>query len=247
MPPPLLFGLVAVIGAAIAGASWFALRAAGAQPAVARRLAGPREVKVGQLLDSTALPQRPVRVAGRIRCREPLETGGGERLVALHRDVEVVAGGRWRRVERLRETRSFELWDHDGSLTIDPTGAAEPLVSIPKVWRGDPGQLEEPHASAVARLAERYGAVTAAQSVIRTIDVTDRLLVVARPLRGDDGRVRLEPPPGGYVITNLGLDDAMRLLGGHRRRLTVVGVIGVGLGVALATVGAIGSLISGLL
>ena len=98
-----------------------------------------------------------MRVVGRIRCRDPLEAGEGERLVAFHRDVEVMAGGRWRSVERLRETRSFELWDHDGSLTVDPAGAAEPLVAIPKVWRGDASQLEEPHASAVARLAERHG------------------------------------------------------------------------------------------
>lgn len=245
--PLLAFGTVAVAGAVIALASWAALRAAGAQPALARRLAGPREVKVGQLLDAAELPERPVRVAGRIRCREPLETADGERLVAFHRDVEVLAAGRWRSVERLRETRSFELWDHDGSLTVDPAGAAEPLIAIPKIWRGDASRLEEPHASAVARLAERHGAATAARSVIRTLDVTDRLLVVARPLRGEDGRVRLDPPPGGYVISNLALDDAMRLLGGARRRLAALAVIGVGLGVAIVTIGVLGILLAALL
>lgn len=247
MPLPLAFGLVAVAGAIIGLASWAALRAAGAQPALARRLAGPREVKVGQLLDAAELPVRPVRVAGRVRCREPLETADGERLVAFHRDVEVMAGGRWRSVERLRETRSFELWDHDGSLTVDPAGAAEPLVSIPKVWRGDPGQLEEPHGSAVARIAERHGAATAARSVIRSLDVTDRLLVVSRPVRGPDGRLRLEPPPGGYVISNLALDDAMRLLGGSRRRVTALAVIGVGLAVAFVAIGVLGMLLAALL
>jgi hypothetical protein len=237
------FGLLAVIGATVGIASWVALRLTGAQTALARRLAGPREVRVGDLLDATDLPDRPVRVAGRVRCRDPLETGDGERLVAFHRDVEVMSGGRWRSVERLRETRSFELWDHEGSLSIDPVGAAEPLVSIPKVWRGGPGQLEEPHASAVKRLAERHGAVTAARSVIRTIDVTDRLLVVARAVRNGDGRLRLEPPPGGYVITTLALDDAMRLLGGRRRRLAAAAVIGIGLGVALVAIGLAGALL----
>jgi hypothetical protein len=240
------------IGVMVAGAlttivSWVALRAAGAEPALARRLAGPREVRVGQLLDAADLPERPVRVAGRIRCRDPLETADGERLVAFHRDVEVFAGGRWRSVERLRETRSFELWDHDGSLTVDPAGAAEPLVTIPKVWRGDPAVLEEPHASAVARLAERHGAATAARSIIRTIDVTDRLLVVASPGRGDDGRVGLEAPPGGFVISALALDDAMRLLGGPRRRLAAAAVIGIGLGAALLLLGAIGWLLFAIL
>ena len=49
------------------------------------------------------------------------------------------------------------------------------------------------------------------------------------------------------MITNLALDDAMRLLGGGRRRLTVVAVIGVAASVALVAVGAVGLLVSALL
>ena len=247
VPAPPLFGLVALLGVLALAASSVALRMAGAQPALARRLAGPREVHVGLLLDADDLPDRPVRVAGRVRCRDPLQTPDGERLVAFHRDVDVMAGGSWRSVERLRETRSFELWDHDGSLTVDPATAAEPLVSIPKVWRGDPALLEEPHASTVARLAERHGPATVARSIVRTLDVTDRLLVVARPSQGEDGRVRLDPPPGGFVITNLALDDAMRLLGGPRRTVAATGVIGIGVGAALVVIGAVGALLSALL
>jgi hypothetical protein len=242
MPAPLLFGLVALLGILALTASSVAMRMAGASPGLARRLAGPREVRVGRLLDATDLPDRPVRVTGRIRCRDPLETGEGERLVAFHRDVEVMTGGRWRSVERLRETRSFELWDHDGSLTVDPAAAAEPLIAIPKVWRGDPALLEEPHASAVARLVERHGPATMARSVVRTLDITDRLLVIARPSQADDGRVRLEPPPGGFVISNLALDDAMRLLGGPRRGVAVAGVAGIAIGAALVVIGVIGAL-----
>ena len=243
---PIVLALVGAAGAAIAIGSWIGLRAAGAHPALARRLAGPREVRVGHLLDAADLPARPVRVVGRIRCRDPL-VSGDERLVAFHRDVEVMAGGRWRSVERMREARSFELWDHDGSVTVDPSRAADPLVVIPKVWRGDPDALQEPHASAVARLAERHGPATSARSAIRTLDVTDRLLVVARPVRGEGGLLRLEPPPGGFVISNLALDDAMRLLGGRRRRLAAIGVIGVAVGAAVAVVGLIGAVVAALI
>jgi hypothetical protein len=246
VPLEVVFAFIAVVGALAAVGSWLALRGAGAQPALARRLAGPREVKVGRLLDADDLPPRPVRVAGRVRCRDPLVTGD-EQLVAFHRDVEVLVGGRWRNVERLRESRSFDLWDHDGSLTIDPALAADPLVTIPKVWRGDPSVLEEPQASAVARLVEREGAAAAARSTVRTLTLTDRLLVVAQPYRSEDGRVRLEPPPGGFVISNLALDDAMRLLGGTRRRLAALSVIGVGLGVALVVIGLAGLLVAALL
>lgn len=241
------FAVLVVAGLLLAVLSLLALRAAGAQATFARRLAGPPEVRVGRLLGGDALPARPVRVAGRIRCREPLEMGGGERLVAFHRDVDVLAGGEWRSVERLRETRSFDLWDHDGSLRVDPAQAAEPLVVIPKVWRGSPSELEEPHASAVARVVERHGPAIEARAITRGINVTDRLLLLARARRNGTGRVSLEPPDGGYVVTNLALDDAMRLLGGRNRRLVAIGVAGLGLSVVLLAIGAIGAFVSALL
>lgn len=236
-----LVGLIATVAGAVL------LRAAGARPGLARRLAGPPEVSVGSLADPAAPRGRAVRIRGRIRCREPLKVGGGERLVAFHRDVEVRVGGRWRTIERMRETRSFELWDRDGSLPLDPALAAEPLISIPSVWRGDASELAEPHASAVSRLAERHGARAAeARSTTRTINVTDELLVLARPA-GDGERPRLEPPEGGFVITNLALDDAMRLLGGSPRRRVAMAIVAVVGGLGLLAVSAIGFLVTQLL
>lgn len=247
MPIGAPFALLVVLGITLAAASLIALRASGGHPGRARRLAGPREVRVGDLLGSDPLPERAVRVSGRIRCREPLDVGDGERLVAFHRDVEVEVGGRWRSVERMRETRSFDLWDHDGSVPLDPALAAEPLVTIPAVWRGDPAELSEPHASAVARLVERYGPATSARAVTRTINVTDRLLVVARAVRDEAGRVRLAPPEGGYLVTNLPLPDAMRVLGGRRPRLAAAGVAGLGVAIALLVIGGIGGFASAML
>lgn len=248
MPLTSVLAALAVIGLVLVAVSVLALRSSGARPAVARRLAGPPGIKVGRLLDEDAgLPDRPVRLAGRIRCREPLDAGNGERLVAYHRDVEVLVGGTWRSVERMRETRSFELWDHDGSLTIDPAAAAEPLITIPHAWHGSPDALEEPHASAAARLAERHGPLTEARATTRMLNVTDRLLVLAQPVRDADGTVRLEPPDGGYLISSLALDDAMRLLGGRHRRAAAAGVVGLGLGIALVAIGGVGALLAALL
>ncbi len=247
MPIGFVFAVLVVAGVLLAAISLIALRRAGAQATIARRLAGPPEMKVGQLLGDEQLPERPVRVVGRIRCRDPLEMGGGERLVAFHRDVEVRIGKTWRSIERLRETRSFDLWDHDGSLSVDPAHAAEPLVVIPKVWRGQPSQLEEPHASAVARLAERHGPAVAARAITRGVNVTDRLLLVARARRERGGRVALEPPDGGYLVTNLELDDAMRLLGGRNRRLLTAGIVGLAVSVALLAIGGVGAFLSAML
>lgn len=247
MPLAVILLLVAIAGLAVAALSMITLRVIDARPALARRLAGPPELKVGRLLDAGRGAPSLVRVAGRIRCREPLHAGGSERLVAYHRDVEVQVAGRWRTVERLRETRSFELWDHEGSLTIDPAHAAEPLVSIPRVWIGDPAELEEPHASAVVRLAQEHGPAAAARATTRTLNVTDDLLVLARPVASDDGQLKLAPPPGGFVITNLALPDAMRLLGGKRRRTAAAAVIGAGIGLALATIGTVGAAVAAIL
>ena len=155
---------------------------------------------------------------------------------------------RWRTIERLREGRSFELWDHAGSLVVDPAEAAEPLITIPLVWEGRPDELEEPHASAVARLAARDGAPTAARAITRVISVVDPLLVLADVEIGPDGP-RLVPPPGGYLVAGLELDAAMRILGGSRRRQLMAaigtGVAGTALLGAALVVALVGRLVGG--
>jgi hypothetical protein len=237
------FLLAAAAGLALVASGIVALRIGGANLGLARRLAGPRQVAVGQLVKAEVPkpPERPVRVAGRIRCSDPIRLADDERIVILHRDVEVHGPHGWQSIERLRETRSFELWDHNGSLPLDPALTADPLIAIPAVWRGSAAQLEEPHASSARRLAERIGPLTAARATTRTVGVTDRLLVVAVPRRRTAGEVLLDPPPGGYVITNLALPDAMRLLGGRRRRLAAGSVIALAVGAALGAIGLVGA------
>lgn len=240
MTPAGVFAAVAIVGLIVGGVSLVALRRSEGHPGMARRLAGPRQVKVGQLLDGE-LPRRTVRVVGRVRCRDPLDTGDGAKLVAFHRDVDVRIGGRWWSVERLREARSFDLWDHDGSLAVDPARAAEPLVTIPKVWRGSPAALEEPHASAVRRLEERHGTAEEARATTRTLSVTDRLLITAQPVRDAANVVRLDPPAGGHIVSNLELNDAMRILAGRSRRGAAGGVIGIALAIVLVSIGLVGA------
>jgi len=232
MPPLTLvsFGC-ALLGATLlaGGAGW--MRVIGANMTLGRRLAGAREIAVGEALRLEEPPLRPVRVSGRIRCPDPLVAPDGERLVAYHRDVEVrSATGGWRTIERLREARSFELWDHAGSMSVDPTGAAEPLLTIPLVWEGKPDDLGDEHKPGVARVAREEGQPVAARAVTRTISEVDRLLVLAQVRAHGSQRASLEPPEGGFVISSLELDAAMRLLGGqHRRQLTfAIGLLALG-------------------
>jgi hypothetical protein len=235
---PLPAMVLVIAGVALIWVGFGVLRMSGAEIGMGRRLGAAREIPIGDLLDATELPVRPVRVAGRVRCADPLYTVDGERLVAFHRDVEVkLPGGAWRSLERLRETRSFELWDHGGSVFIDPAEAREPLIVIPHVWHGSPDELQEPHRSAVERLGTRSGPPQEARSTSRQLSVTDRLLILARADRAEDGRVVLRPPQGGYLVSALALDDAMRVLGGPHRRLLRLGVLAASLGVLLLVAG----------
>jgi hypothetical protein len=234
---------LALSGLILLGLGIALIRRSGARPTMGRRLAGAREVRVGELLDlssSDPLPRRPVRVIGRIRCTEPIVTGQEDRLVAFHRDVEVAgARGEWRGIERMRETRSFELWDHDGSLLVDPALAAEPLVVLPHVWTGSVDELDDSYQGALARVTAEQGGVSRARATTRMVSVVDRLLVLARVTRDAAGEVALAPPPGGYIVTSLDLDDAMRLLGGPRPRLMLAGTAALAASIALLAAAAI--------
>jgi hypothetical protein len=235
--------LLALLGLVLLAGGLVLVRTSGARPGLARRLAGARQVRVGELRDLTPadpLPQRPVRVVGRIRCADPITTGQEDRLVAFHRDVEVeLPSGGWRSIERLRETRSFELWDHDGSLTVDPAAAAEPLVALPHVWAGAADELDESYAPALARLVAEQETPRDARSTTRMVSVVDRLLVLATVRRDVGGRVGLAPPSGGYVISSLELDDAMRLLGGPQPRRMLAGIAAVAAAVPLLAAGSL--------
>jgi len=141
--------------------------------------------------------------------------------------------GGWRSIERLRETRSFELWDHDGALQVDPAQAAEPLIVLPHVWSGSVEELDETYADGLARVAAEQGSSGLARSTTRMVSVVDRLLLLAAVTRDAEGHVALAPPRGGYVVSALELDDAMRLLGGPHPRLMLAGTASVALSVLL--------------
>jgi hypothetical protein len=228
---------LALAGALLLGGGLLLIRRSGARPPIGRRIAGARELRVGELLDlapGDPLPSRPVRVVGRIRCADPIITSQDDRLVAFHRDVEVAtARGTWRSIERLRETRSFELWDHDGSVQVDPAEAAEPLVVLPHVWAGSADELDESYAAALARVTAEAGPPLRARATTRMVSIVDRLLLLAVVTQDPDGRIALGPPPGGYILTSLELDDAMRLLGGPRPRQMLAGTALVVLAIAL--------------
>lgn len=234
---PILAVAIGLVGIGLGAAL---IRASGADTRAGRRLAGARPASLPALQDQAAgdrLPTGPVRVEGRVRCANPLVTPDGDRLAALHRDVEVqLPDGRWRVIERLREARTIDLWERSASVRLELAELAEPLICIPRVWDGSPADLGDSYRPAVDRLAGEFGTLHLARATTRQVSLVDQLIVLAIARRDEHGRLRLEPPPGGFLATNVELDTAMRLLAGPRgtRMLAGFGVVLVGAVVALA-------------
>ena len=235
----LTLGLIMLLGAALlaAGGVLF-VRMAGGHPLVAVQFARLPQLAAGEAAKPGS-HDRVARIAGRIRCADPIVTADGERLVAFHRDVEVHTPDGWRGIERVRETRSFELWDHAGALTVDAADAAEPLVVIPRAWRGSAADLDASFGPALARLRAERTPPGAARAVTRTVSVVDRVLVSGIPRAKPDGGTRLMPPPRGHIVSSLELPDAMRLLGGPHKGRLLAGVVVIGLAVVSLVAGAV--------
>ena len=238
--------LLAVAGLAAVGMGAALIRSSGADIRAGRRLAGARGATIRELQDRAAqgqLPPGPVRVEGRVRCSNPLVLPNGDRLASLHRDVEVELGdGRWRLIERVRDSRPIDLWERAASVPLDLSRVAEPLITIPQVWEGPAEELGDSYRAALDRVAAEGGPARRARATTRQVALVDQLIVLAEPERDDAGRLRLLPPPGGFLVANVELDTAMRLLAGpHRTRMLAGFAVGA-IGIAAVVAGAIGLL-----
>ena len=241
--------LVALVagGLAISGGAWL-IRSSGARTGMGRRLAAARTIplaELNQLAAANALPAEPIRIEGRVRCANPIETPEGDRLAVLHRDVEVaLPDGRWRTIEHLRDARSVDLWERASSVRLDLGTAAEPLITIPHVWDGHPDELPASYQPALERLANEIGPPTAARATTREITLVDQLTVLAVARRGPAGQLELTPPDGGFVVSAVDLDVAMRLLAGPRRSRMLTGYAVSALGGAAMVLGLIGLVVA---
>lgn len=248
MPWPQIFLAVLTVGGGVALAGSLLVRLSGADWRTARRLAG---APITTVEDATIAAlaghgsKRPVQLRGRVRCPDPIVTAGGERLAIVHRDIDVLLpSGAWRAIERIRDTRPVELWERRSSIGLDPAGIAEPLVTLPQVWQGNTNELPPDLQSAVTNLAAREGPISEARAITRTISLVDQLIVLAIPGIGADGRAACLPPAGGMIVSNLELDEAMRLLGGKQPRMLTSGLAAAAIGSIMAVIGLVGVVVS---
>lgn len=236
--------LLAAAGLVATGVGAALIRSSGADTRAGRRLAGAHAAAIRDLQELAAqdrLPPGPVRIEGRVRCVNPLVLPSGDRLAALHRDVEVeLPDGRWRVIERVRDSRAIDLWERTVSVPLDLSRLAEPIITIPEVWEGSPAELGDSYRAALDRVATEGGPVRRARATTRPVSLVDKLIVLAVPERDEKGRLRLTPPRGGFLVANVELDTAMRLLAGPGRTRMLAGfAIGV-IGLVALVAGAIG-------
>jgi len=236
--------LAVAIGLVGVGAGVALIRSSGANIRAGRRLAGAPAAALHDLQDLAARDQLPpglVRVEGRVRCAKPLVLPGGDRVAALHRDVEVeLPDGRWRVIERVREARTIDLWERAASVPLDLADLAEPLITIPHVWEGSPAELGDSYQPALDRMAGEFGPPRRARSTTRQLSLVDQLIVLALPGRDGTGRLQLRPPSGGFLAATVELDTAMRLLAGPGRTRMLAGFAVGAVGAVIAVAGAIG-------
>lgn len=241
----LALGGVAIVAGAVL------VRWSGADTRAGRRLAGARPASLPDLRAAASrdeLPRGEVRIEGRVRCSDPIRTADGERLALLHRDVEVEQpDGRWRLIERLRDARAIDLWERSTSVPLDLGQLAEPLITIPHQWEGSPAELDATHQPAVARVSAEHHPPGRARAVTRQVMLVDQLIVVAVPARTADGALRLDPPPGGFLVATVELDVALRLLAGpHRRRMiagyaiSAAGLVAMAIGIGTLVLALVG-------
>ena len=236
--------LLVALGMLAIGAGAALVRWSGADTRAGRRLAGARPASLHDLHSAAArgeLPAHEVRVEGRVRCADPIRTPDGERLALLHRDIEVEQpDGRWRTIERLRDARTIDLWERSTSVPLDLGRLAEPLITIPHRWEGSPSELDATHQPAVARVGSEDQPPKRARAITRQVMLVDQLIVLAVPSQDTDGAVRLDPPPGGFLVATVELDVALRLLAGPHRRRMIAGYAVVGAGLVPLVIGVVG-------
>ena len=236
--PQLIFGALAILGGVLVGGGLLLVRSSGADVRRGRRLGGAKAYALADLQRRASeddLPDGPIRVSGRVRCRDPLLDGEGDRLVAFHRDVEAqLPDGSWQPIERVRETRALQLWERAAAVSLDLAAASEPLITLPQVWEGDTTALDTSYLPATTRLQGAGARPGRARSTTRRLTLVDQLTVLTEVARGPDGELLLRPPAGGFLVTNLDIDVAMRILGGKRPSLLRWGILLAGLGVPVS-------------
>ncbi len=204
---------------------------------------GPR-YRVGRLLAATprvtvaeamALAEsgeaRYVRVDGRIDSEAEFEDADHRPLVVRLTRLDTRRGGRWQRLETIRETVAFEVHEGLDAIGVDDAALDEGLVVVPRESVGVVGDLAD-------RAPADLPPDAPARAVIELVSTIEHGTVLGVPRVGPDGRPLLGAGLGRpLVLTTLEPDEAMRILGRDDGRRIRTGVASLAAGAVLVLLG----------
>ncbi len=216
--------LLLVAGAVALAAGGLALLSLGSRYRVGRLLAATPRVSVA---DAVSLARegrrRYVRVDGRIDSAQDFPDEHQRPLVYRRRRLELRRRGRWQRLDEQLEAVPFEVNEGLDAISIDHAALDRGLVVLPRESTGTAGEVPD-------RMPQGVPPATPARLRVDQISSVEHAIVLGVPALGG-GQPQLTAGMGRpLVLTTLEVPEAMRVLGGGRRRaIAIVTLLGAGM------------------
>ena len=222
--------LLVACGAAALAAAVLVLRSFGPRFRVGRLLAATPRVSVGEALAlARSGSSRYVRVDGRVDSEDEFEDADHRPLVLRRTRLEVREGGRWRSLVDDRRTVPFVVREGLDSVAIDRDALDAGLVVVPRESTGTAGEVPE-------HLPEGTDPSLPVRLRIEQLSSVEHVIVLGVPQVAGDEVVMTAGTGRPLVMTPLAAPEAIRILGGGRRRPALAGAL-LAAGAALLAVG----------
>lgn len=230
--------LLVLIGIGLGTIGWLLLRRTGSGWRIGRLLAAAphRSLEEARAIAAAHEPAY-VRVHGRVDSDEEFPGDSGKPVVYRRRRLQRRAGqSGWQTFDDERLAVPFVLTERDESVAIDVASLGDGLVVVPRISDGVAADLT---ADAATAPLPDLAPDALVRLRIEQVSTVDHATAAGVPRLDADGVVRLGAGLGRpLVLTNLDVDEAMRVLAADQRRelllasgLLVAAPIVVGVGI----------------
>ena len=228
---PLVLAAAGVAALTLAG---LVIRQYGPAYRIARTLRAAPEVSLADV-EAAARTRRTmyVRAHGRIASDEEFPDDQDRPLVYRRQRLQVSTPAGWRSLDDRRLAVPFGIASRGVYAGVDLDALAEGVVVLPRESRGTAGEV-----------ADRVPAGTPPEREVRLrieqVSAVEHAYVAGVPALDGDGRPMLTAGAGRpLIVCTVGIDEAMRLLGGadRRRAAVAIGLLAAGAVLLLAAVG----------
>ena len=213
-----------------------------------RLLAGLSPLEPGEALRLAALRGGDlpyVAIRGSIDAAEIFEDENHRPLVYRRERVLIADGSSWREIDRAVRSVEFAISDREAAVVVDAAALDDGLIVIERRWEGTAAELHaaarEYGSGASAQLVADLAAADPSRPALVTLEQVSTLdrAVGGGALR--DGRLLAGAGGRPLLLTTLEPGEALRVVGGDRRRTLLLGIAPAllsALGVLLAVAGA---------